>query len=136
MTARSKSQGHDIIWCPINRHWVYADTGEPLGEPLKERPCSFCKNQTHNVLVKIPADLSSTGFARWKYVAIDCCIASIVDALQKDNIDMRGSCCGHGKTVGEIHLQDGRVLIIADDYAKWDKVRNKVNKLMGARTIK
>jgi len=73
------------------------------------------------VLVKIPADLSSTGREKWKYAKIDACIADLVDALQKGGIDMRGSCCGHGKAYGDIHLQDGRVILIlqgrdADDY--------------------
>lgn len=27
---------------------------------------------------------------------------------------MRGSCCGHGKDFGDIHLQDGRVLVVTD----------------------
>lgn len=73
----------------------------------------MCKEgNTKNVLVKIPADLSCTGFAKYKYESIDECIAPIVEALQKGAIDMRGSCCGHNKTFGEIHLQDGRVLFI------------------------
>jgi len=45
-------------------------------------------------------------------VKIDHCIAPIVKALQKGGIDMRASCCGHGKRRGRIELQDGRTLII------------------------
>lgn len=67
------------------------------------------------VNVKIPADLSHTGKILWKKKQIDGCIASIVRALQKGGIDMRGSCCGHGKMDGDIHLQDGRILIIKKD---------------------
>jgi hypothetical protein len=37
-----------------------------------------------------------------------------VNALQLGGLDMRGSCCGHGKTIGDIDLQDGRVLLILD----------------------
>ena len=125
MTAKSTSQGHSIIWDSFTCGWIYADTGKPLGE----RPCASCNRQTQNVSVKIPADLSSTGFAKWKYVAIDCCIARIVDALQAYGVDMRGSCCGHNKESGEIHLQDGRVLIIAE-YSAGDQVRTKVSKLL------
>jgi hypothetical protein len=62
--------------------------------------------------VKIPADLSCTGQARWREIPIDACIAPIVRALQAAGIDMRGSCCGHGKTTGHIDLQDGRGLIV------------------------
>lgn len=64
------------------------------------------------VRVKIPADLSFSGYARMKTAKVDACIAPIVKALQEGGIDMRGSCCGHGRTGGEIILQDGRKLII------------------------
>ena len=75
----------------------------------------MCKYGNYqNVRVKIPADLSSTGEEKWKDVPIDSCIADIVDAIQKAGIDMRGSCCGHNRTEGAIHLQDGRVLLITD----------------------
>lgn len=67
------------------------------------------------VNVKIPADLSSTGKEKWRKMGIDSCIAPIVKALQNGRIDMRGSCCGHGKADGDIHLQDGRVLIIKNN---------------------
>ena len=73
----------------------------------------MCKWGTYKkVRVKIPADLSSTGKVKWKKMNIDSCIAPIVEALQKAGIDMRGSCCGHGKEIGYIDLQDGRSLII------------------------
>ena len=126
MTAKSTSQGHTVIW--VHDQWVYADTGEPLNY----RPCAHCNRQTETVLVKIPADLSATGFARFKYVSIDVCIASIIEALQKGGIDMRRSCCGHNKTPGTIHLQDGRVLIITD-YLQYDKHREKIEKLLGEK---
>lgn len=62
--------------------------------------------------VKVPADLSSTGKVKWKDAKIDHCIAPIVKALQEGGVDMRDSCCGHGKTLGAIELQDGRVLLV------------------------
>ena len=31
----------------------------------------------------------------------------IFEALQKGAVDMRGSCCGHDKIFGDIHLQAG-----------------------------
>lgn len=64
------------------------------------------------VKVKVPADLSAEGVDIFKWKPIDSCIADLVQALQSGGIDMRGSCCGHGKTIGDIHLQDGRVLLI------------------------
>ena len=64
------------------------------------------------VQVKIPADHSSMGKEKWKMIQVDACLASIVRALQRGGIDMRSSCCGHGKEPGHIDLQDGRRLII------------------------
>lgn len=81
--------------------------------------CTHCKRRQQKVWVKIPADLSCTGFAHFKHTDIDLCIAPIVTALQQAGIDMRGSCCGHGKTDGDIHLQDGRILIIKQNGDKY-----------------
>jgi hypothetical protein len=67
---------------------------------------------TCDVLVKIPEDLSCEGREKWKTCKIDRCIAPIVRALQEGGVDMRGSCCGHGKGPGHIGLQDGRGLLI------------------------
>lgn len=64
------------------------------------------------VLVRIPANLSFTGKARWDTKPIDRCIAPIVSALQAAHIDTRSSCCGHGKGSGEITLGDSRVLVV------------------------
>ena len=75
----------------------------------------MCKwGDTALVKVKITADLSYTGKERWKEAQIDRCIATIVQGLQDAGIDMRASCCGHGKTEGSINLQDGRILLIRD----------------------
>jgi len=67
------------------------------------------------VCVVIPADLSCTGKARWREKQIDSCIADLVRALQRAEINMRGSCCGHGKTWGSVGLWDGRVLVVTDE---------------------
>ena len=67
------------------------------------------------VWVKIPADLSSTGKVKWKDAKIDRCLAPIVKAFQGGGIDMRGSCCGHGKFLGDIDLEDGRMLLILNE---------------------
>lgn len=78
----------------------------------------MCEWGTYELVrVKIPADLSSSGVSCWEEVKIDACIAPIVKALQNAGIDMRGSCCGHGKGNGDIHLQDGRALIILNERA-------------------
>ena len=76
----------------------------------------MCKQGSFKLVrVKIPAELSCSGKAKWKKAQIDTCIAPIVEALQKGGIDMRGSCCGHGKGDGDIQLQDGRTLVIKQD---------------------
>ena len=46
-----------------------------------------------------------------KEVEVDTCIADIVQALNNAGIDTVGSCCGHGKKPGVIHLY-GRSLYI------------------------
>lgn len=75
----------------------------------------MCENRNiEKVLVKIPADLSCTGEEEWREMGIDKCIAPLVRALQEGGIDMRGSCCGHGGMLGDINLQDGRILLIAN----------------------
>ena len=75
----------------------------------------MCKWGTQKLVnVKIPTDLACSGKSYWKKMKVDKCIASIVKALQEGGVDMRGSCCGHGKGDGEIELQDGRKLIISN----------------------
>lgn len=98
-----------------------------LQKSKKNWELKMCKSgNTVLVKVKIPADLSHTGKAFWKDVAIDSCIASIIKALQEAGIDMRGSCCGHEKMDGDIHLQDGRILIIKRDGNKYLKLRKRL----------
>jgi hypothetical protein len=73
----------------------------------------MCKWGTHKLVrVRIPKDLSCSGRAKWKRMRIDSCIAPTVKALQDGGINMRGSCCGHGKGPGDIELEDGRHLKI------------------------
>ena len=73
----------------------------------------MCKwGDTIDLYVTIPAGSSHTGEARKAKKPIDKCIADLVAALEFSGIVMCGSCCGHGKADGEIHLDDGRVLKI------------------------
>lgn len=96
--------------------------------------CSW--GDTVPVLVKIPADLSSTGREKWRDCKIDACIAALVVALQVAGIDMRGSCCGHGKCEGDIHLQDGRALLILDRESADAYYRNKGPEKVGVMAKK
>jgi|GEM_PF-1622516 len=85
--------------------------------------CKFGTNE--KVLVKIPADLACSGKSYWDEMPIDRCISSIVKALQEGGIDMSSSCCGHGRPLGDIRLQDGRILLI-DTYGEWAIHRNRL----------
>lgn len=49
-----------------------------------------------------------------KVRCIDWCIHQIVAALNAGGVRTAASCCGHGKMPGNITLEDGRVLVIAD----------------------
>lgn len=49
-------------------------------------------------------------------IAIDSCIARLVEALNDARLETVASCCGHGKRPSNIALADGRELIIAPDY--------------------
>lgn len=40
---RSNFRGHKIVW--RNERWVYEDTGEPVPEKWKERPCGHCNRE-------------------------------------------------------------------------------------------
>ena len=71
--------------------------------------------ETVPVEVKIQADLACDGIEKMKIQQIYKCIAPLVKALQEGGIDMRSSCCGHGKRDGHITLADGCILIILQD---------------------
>lgn len=66
--------------------------------------------------------------------AIDFCIAPIVDALNKGGIATTGSCCGHGKSHGDILLADGRALVIRD--LKEYLAECTVNRVIAARSVR
>ena len=132
MTARSKARGHKIIYDESKKSWVYYDG---KGNASGNRPCVHCGRPPVLVKVKIPADLSSTGKVKWKRALIDGCIAPIVRALQKGGIDMRGSCCGHGKGFGDIHLQDNRMLIIIPGQLYYKKIQGKLTKIFKKTTL-
>jgi hypothetical protein len=48
----------------------------------------------------------------WRDQDIDQCIEPIVKALNRGDIHTVSCCCGHGKELGHIWLEDGRVLVI------------------------
>lgn len=79
----------------------------------------MCKSSVP-LRVWISPDLDCEGRGKWETMRIDGCIAPLVAALQAGGIDMRGSCCGHEKSEGHVHLEDGRVLLVlSPEQAEW-----------------
>ena len=64
------------------------------------------------VFVHIDKDLSCTGHEKIKPVKVDLCVIPFVNAFQQAGINMRASCCGHGKGPMRIDLSDGRIIKI------------------------
>ena len=53
---------------------------------------------------------------RGRIAGVDLCIADIVAALNTSiKTQTVGSCCGHGKMVGTVILEDGRWLLVCDE---------------------
>ena len=69
-------------------------------------------NDTVDLWVPIPAELSHTGDFRWALKPVDRCIARRVSALNAHGQLTANACCGHGKGPGAIVLHDGRELCI------------------------
>lgn len=57
-----------------------------------------------------------------KPIDVDKCIAPVVLALHHTRIDTVASCCGHGKQMGNIALEDGREILIVPDYETGRKI--------------
>lgn len=47
---------------------------------------------------------------------IDKCIQGLVKSLNENGMETIASCCGHGRTNGNITLKDGREIIIISNY--------------------
>ena len=56
-----------------------------------------------------------------KVVSIDKCIHHIVAALNAGGVFTEACCCGHGKMLGNIVLEDGRWLAIYNNKKEWEK---------------
>jgi hypothetical protein len=62
-----------------------------------------------------------------KIAYVDNCIYGLVKCLNDAGFLTKASCCGHGKDIGIISLQDGRELIIAKDYETGMNLINLLN---------
>ncbi len=65
---------------------------------------------TIDIKVPIIAALSHTGNARIALKPIDRCLAPIIKALLDGGLRTTGCCCGHGKQMGFIGLDNGMYL--------------------------
>ena len=43
-------------------------------------------------------------------IKVDACIAPLVQMLNDYGVEMKASCCGHGKARGRIDLADGQII--------------------------
>ena len=69
--------------------------------------CSHCGERS--VLMRVPGGTREH--------PIDPCLAPIVKALNDGGVFTAATCCGHGDGMGNIWLDDGRVLALFPD---WD----------------
>ena len=53
---------------------------------------------------------------------IDKCIQPLIKALNECGMETVASCCGHGNTLGNVILKDGREIIIAPDFETARKI--------------
>ena len=70
----------------------------------KRKLGNCCKLGTYSCQIPMPIGGRVQG--------IDGCISDIVAALNAANITTVASCCGHGKQLAEIALDDGRTVTI------------------------
>jgi len=67
--------------------------------------------------IEMPDMLAHQGKRVYRTVAyIDACLAPIVKALNDCGAPTVACCCGHGRGLGNIMLDDGREIFIAPDY--------------------
>lgn len=66
---------------------------------------------------------------------IDECIKPLVKALNDSGLETIASCCGHGRTNGNIALRDGREIIIAPNYETARKIEKHFPDIHGEQLI-
>ena len=76
--------------------------------PGRKRVSIMCKWGTDKI-VKLYKPMHNS---KRTEIAVDACLADLVQALNDAGIETIGCCCGHGKGAGDIQLADGRVLTI------------------------
>jgi hypothetical protein len=71
-----------------------------------KKPDNCCDMGTYECQVLMPI--------KGRVKGIDLCIADIVAALNAANITTVASCCGHGELLGNVILEDGRMITISE----------------------
>lgn len=83
------------------------------------KPAQCCSLGTYECAIPMPIK------RRIEY--IDFCIADIVAALNAANIATDASCCGHGKRLGTVILDDGRWILVTRDRDHFQAVANALS---------
>lgn len=122
MIAKSKVNGHEVYFDEKDGKWYFQETGHIINH---EAACSECGKTHYRFQV----------FG--KEIAVDYCIGSIVEALNKGGVVTNAACCGHGEMPGVITLEDGRELAVfkAGEMSKLLSVFN-ARTIYGERTPK
>lgn len=71
----------------------------------------MCDQET-TLLLRTAPEIDCGGRAGVKEIQVDACVADLIHALETAGIHMLGSCCGHQRREGHIHLADGRALLV------------------------
>ena len=90
---------------------------------MDQAPCQHCDSPGGERTLRNQACMPLNG----RVQCIDFCIHKIVAALNAGGIRTVASCCGHGKMLGRIDLEDGRTLAIANNAAQlvWQALEQK-----------
>ena len=74
----------------------------------------MCRHRD-TIKVFVPGSCRPLG---WSTEDIDSCLVPIVRTLNAGGIYTMSCCCGHGRELGHIWLQDGRTLVIVPSVTK------------------
>jgi hypothetical protein len=81
-----------------------------------KKPNKCCDIGTYECVIPMPI--------RGRVQGIDYCVSDIVAALNAAAITTTASCCGHGKQLGFVLLEDGRWILICRDKEHFQLVAN------------
>ncbi len=79
--------------------------------------------------VRIEGHLNKWG----KPFYVDECIASLIQVLNDNGFLTIASCCGHGKSFGNISLRNGKELIIMPDFETARLFEKKIKEIQNGK---